>query len=492
VSWDAPLERRRRTRALMLVAGICATLAWAVFAFGGVYPWAYTPLLVACAAIGLACLAPSKHGTPRLAGRVPGWLLVVSAGVLLQLVPLPAGVIVRISPATDAFLRSYQFSYIASVAGVPGAQSWHPLSLDPASTWLGLAFLVVLALFLAGLMRTLTSGHVHAIARTLIALGVVLAVVGIAQKALGAHEARLMKIYGFWTPEYFGNPFGPFVNRNHYAGWTLMVLPLALGYFAGVLEQALGTIGAGWRNRLLWLGSDRAGQSITVGFAVLVMAVALVYSGSRSGLACAAFAVAVIAWLAVRGQVGRSVRVLVSGLFLLLLVGGIAWAGSDLVFQRFTLVPAEIGDRLGAWRDALRVIRDFPLAGTGLNTYGTASVLYQTVASAWQYQQAHNDYLQLAAEGGLLLTVPAALAVAALIRLMRDRWQARLDDPLTRWLRAGAFVGIAAIALQSLVDFSLQIPANAALFVVVVAIAVHRPQGVAKRAGTHRASAAAA
>ncbi len=362
-----------------------------------------------------------------------------------------------------------------AVAGHP----WHPLSLAPASTWLALAFLCALTLLLAGLQRSRGPSHVRSSVRTRIALGVVLAVLGIAQKALGPHENRTLLIYGFWKPRHFGSPFGPFVNRNHFAGWMLMVLPLALAYFAAALHQALGSIGTGWRNAVLWLGSERAGKATTIGFAVVVMAFSLVYSDSRSGLACALFAVGAIGWLAVRIRIARSARIGVGAVFALLVLSALSWAGSDVALHRFTLVPAEIGERLGAWRDALRIIGDFPLAGVGLNAYAAASLHYQTVVSAWQYETAHNDYLQLAAEGGLLLTVPATLAAIALVRQMRRRWRQQDDDPVSSWLRAGAFVGLGAIALQSLVDFSLQIPANAVLFVIVAAIAVHRPRAIA-------------
>ena len=460
-----------------LVAAVTLTIAWGTFAFGGVYPWAYAPLLVACPAIGLACLIPRRHGLPRVSGRLALWLACIAAGVLLQLLPLPASILARLSPATDAFLKSYDLSYaVPAAAAETAAQAWHPLSLAPASTWLALAFFCALALLLAGLMRSLGPSHVGIVVRALVVLGVIVALIGIAQKALGASEPSHMRIYGFWQTRYRNSPFGPFANRNHFAGWMLMVLPLALAYFASALHHALGTIGSGWRTRVLWLGSEPAGQAVTLAFAVVVMAVALVYSDSRSGLVCAMFAVAAVGWLAVRARMARSARIVVGGVFTLLVVSALAWAGSDVILHRFTLVPSQIGDRLGAWRDALRIIHDFPLAGIGLNAYGTASITYQTVESAWQYVTAHNDYLQLAAEGGLLLGVPTVLAIVALVRLMRRRWRQGDDDPTASWLRAGAFVSLAAIALQSLVDFSLQIPANAILFVVVAAIAVHRPR----------------
>jgi O-antigen ligase len=108
-----------------------------------------------------------------------------------------------------------------------------------------------------------------------------------------------------------------------------------------------------------------------------------------------------------------------------------------------------------------------------LNTYGIATVFYQRHELTKHFSEAHNDYLQLAAEGGVLLTVPAAISVAAFIVAVRRRF--REDSSVrTYWLRVGAVTGLAAIALQETVDFSLQMPGNAALFAVVCAIALHR------------------
>ena len=73
----------------------------------------------------------------------------------------------------------------------------------------------------------------------LIALGVLLALVGIVQLALLGQDVYTgMRIYGFWRPRnLLTTPFGPFVNKNHFAGWMVMVMPLAAGYMAGLAER---------------------------------------------------------------------------------------------------------------------------------------------------------------------------------------------------------------------------------------------------------------
>ena len=94
--------------------------------------------------------------------------------------------------------------------------------------------------------------------------------------------------------------------------------------------------------------------------------------------------------------------------------------------------------------------------------------------SANFFAQAHNDYLQLAAEGGLLVTGPAAVCFLVFVRDVRRSLRAHRGST-TWWLRAGAVSALVAIGFQEMVEFSLQMPGNAALFTVVCAVALHRP-----------------
>ena len=105
--------------------------------------------------------------------------------------------------------------------------------------------------------------------------------------------------------------------------------------------------------------------------------------------------------------------------------------------------------------------------------------------------EAHNDYLQIAAEGGLLLGLPIALAVGIFIREVRRRFTESGDDTRTWWLRVGAVTGIAVIALQELVDFSLQMPGNAVLLALLMATAVHRPVHIGTGIGRGRTDTSA-
>jgi O-antigen ligase len=102
-------------------------------------------------------------------------------------------------------------------------------------------------------------------------------------------------------------------------------------------------------------------------------------------------------------------------------------------------------------------------------------VLYQTMSRFFYISHADNEFLQILAEGGLLLAIPVAVTLVAGIRLIATRL--REDDTAAFWFRAGATAGMLAIAAQNMVEMTLRVPANAVLFAILAAIAVHhRPR----------------
>ncbi len=473
---------------LQLVLAI-AVAAWGVLAFGAVYPWAQTPLLVGCVLAGLVgCLrsSPGSHIVEPIHLAVGALVLAVS----VQLVPLPRGLVERLSPGQAGFFTIYResaaFSGIPLVLPLDEAEDRTlttgpaPLSIHPGSTWFGLRFLVVYAIFFIGLSRSLGRRDVRALVGALVVLGAAVALIGIIQKPLYAG-----KIYGFWAPlSSTATPFGPFVNRNHFAGWALMATPLVLAYAGALAARSAGPVTSGMRSRILWLTSSDGSQILIVAFAGAVMALSIFTTLSRSGIGGLALAGLAAAVATLRRANGVSLVGI--GLAGIAVVGTLAlgWIDVTRLTERFERTIDGGSGRVEIWRDTVAVVRDFPLTGTGLSTYGTAAVIYDTPTSdqssleyATKYAgESHNDYLQLAAEGGLLLGIPIVALIVVFVRDVRRRFHddTQRGDWTTYWIRFGAACGLIAIAAQELVEFSLQLPGNAVLFLILAAIAVHR------------------
>jgi O-Antigen ligase len=458
----------------VLVAGVVAVVAWGALAFGGVYPWAYTPLAIGCAIVGIAALAVGARGGPRI-GALAAALAAIGIAAALQLAPLSPRIFALVSPGGDAFLRAYDFSYQLGAAGSTPA---HSISIAPNKTALGLALYAGLAIFLLGTTRLLSRRGAGIVVSALVWFALVLSVIGIGQAALLTDKEGIVRqIYGFWQPRFGGTPFGPFVNRNHFAGWTIMLLPLAIASACAAWEEGSRAGAADIRDRVSWLSSRAAAGAVLMPFAAVVMGVALLMTQSRSGMAAFAAATLMFAWVLVSRQRTVRARMIVSLIVVVLFGGAVAWAGLDRIARRVAAAPEDAKSptgRLQVWSDGLRIARDFPLTGSGLNTFGTAMAVYQTGDRHLQYQEAHNDYLQIAAEGGLLLGVPVCVALWIVVREVRRRFREAPREGTTYWLRVGAVIGLLAIGLQSLVEFSLQMPGNAALFAVVAAVALHR------------------
>src|SRR5262249_52590798 len=114
-----------------------------------------------------------------------------------------------------------------------------------------------------------------------------------------------------------------------------------------------------------------------------------------------------------------------------------AYANTQPLIDRFEGIRETGAEgRTQIWRDTIHVIRDFPLTGVGLGGYQTAMLLYQQGDRSRFTNQAHNQYLHLVSEGGLLVSVPAAMAVAAFVQLFRKRLAQ--DRSQLVWLRIGA------------------------------------------------------
>ena len=384
-------------------------------------------------------------------------LALTLAGCVIQLLPFPAALVDVVSP--------YRESVVQHVQLAPAATTWAPLSVEPASSLHATAVFLAAILLFVGSREVFASRGVRATCRGIAWIGLALSCAAMIQRGMSA-----TRIYGFWVPYEAGAlPYGPFVNRNYCATWLVLATPLCIGY----LMARLGGQGSRTPARAAgnWV-STMDSRSIWLAIAGTTMVLALAVSLSRSGIMALLIAALVLV------STGRQ-RIRGAGLMwiaMLAAVGGVA----VLAFADLPAVIARFGEGVGSgigrariWQDTLPILRDFWPAGTGNGTYQTAMLLYQTGDRTYSFNQAHNHYLHVAAEGGLIVAGPLAMAAWTFVRLAGRRL--REDVSGMFWIRAGAAAGLAGVAAQSVWETGLRAPANALLAAVLAALLVHVP-----------------
>ncbi len=453
--------------------GLYALIVLTPLAFGTVEPWSIALAEVGIYAMalvwGLAMVSGGEIRIERTAMNLC-WLLVLIFG-LLQVIPLPLQVIRIISPKAAALYPQMGFdSHLAA--------SWHTLSLVPHATRQALVRLLALALlFWVAVNHLQTREQVDRIVRVVMATGFGLALFGIIQ-----HFAGNGKLY--WVRELTqgGSIFGPYVNRNHFAGYMEMVIPLTIGYIvANRRPISDGRVpapkrGVGWRSRLLNWGTPQASRSLLAFFGGLIMSVALLLTGSRAGLLSFFCSILFMAFLlsAKRLRSRRLWGMLAS--FVALGLTYALWLNSDRVLQTFAILWRGTDDpsfhgRILVWQDTLRLGHDFRWSGTGLDTYIWAFPLYkQPLLGQDVYDYAHNDYLQAFAEGGLPLIAIFALAILWGGTQLLNAWSEH-EGSHAQGIGLGLLAGLVAMLVHSAYDFNLHILANAILFVLLLALA---------------------
>ena len=262
---------------------------------------------------------------------------------------------------------------------------------------------------------------------------------------------------------------GTFISRNYFAGYLLMVIPLSIGYLLSRKENQILRF-RGWRH---WLTSLH-GKSLLVGFGAVVMILSLLFSASRMGIASLLFSCGLISLLLRSLHGGKKVSkipVLILGLALL----WAAWIGLDAVIGRFFSASDDFKSRWEVWVDTARMVKDFPLFGSGLGTFALVFPMYRSFHITGVTNHAENDFLQLTSDAGLMgIGLLLILFIAFFYKAVSGVRSLSEGDP-KRYVGIGGLVGIVALILHSLVEANIQIPANAFLFAFIFAVVLRLP-----------------
>ncbi len=433
-------------------------LLWLPLPLGSNRWWSLALYELATLALSLGWLFLYLRGRaspgPALQAALPALLALLLAllWIVLQALPLPASIIEALSPAA------------AEVHAQTGARS--SLSLNSYATR-GAALETLNLGLVFGLTLVLVNSR-----ERLRMLSLTLIVSGVFQAAYGSIMTLSGLEYGFFVEKeaYRGVATGTFVNRNHLAGYLEMCLAVGTGL---LLSDLASQRAPNWRESARRFLHSMLGRKGLLRLSLVLMVIALVLTRSRMGTTAffSSLVLTGVLYLVARKRLTRSSMLFFASLLVIDLVIVGNFFGVEKVVQRLQDTSAATEHRDEVVRESLQIVADFPLAGTGAGSYFSTYPAYASGAVPQVYDHTHNDYVEIASELGLVgflllgATVMYCLYLA-LGALFRRR------DPMMQGCAFACIMGVSALLVHSAADFNLQIPANAALFVVVLALGI--------------------
>jgi O-antigen ligase len=420
------LGGRRQSRAAVrgapqtmrfLRIAICVLIAFGVLAFGAVEEWAQAGIEVGAA------------------------VLLVYWAIRFY-----------VSQTEEVFVSPF-FLPLTAFLVVVVAQLAFRTTASPYDTRVELQLLIAYLILIHLLTQSyLQSRHWRGLMWFLMGFGFFVCIFGILQ-----HLTFNGKLYWFREVRYGGMHFGPYVNRNHFAGFAELVIPIALVP--------------------LVLGKVRRERLLLVSLFALLPIVALLLSASRGGIVSFVAELALLFLLLLARRI-RSKYALVGGIVVLSALLAVSWIGGQQVLRRFSsnaAVEVTSGKRATMRQGTWRIFRDHPLLGTGLGTLQKVFPPYDSLYDGKIVNHTHNDYLEALAETGILGGLCCAWFLGVLL-VTSLKGLGGLGSSLNSAMNLSGLVGCCGLLVHSLFDFNLHIPANALLFFVAAHLATARFQ----------------
>ena len=281
---------------------------------------------------------------------------------------------------------------------------------------------------------------------------------GVSLFAIVQHFTSEREIY--WLSQFKSEvePFGPYVNRNHFAGFVELTLPagLALMVFRGVRREVVPLMCV----------------------LTIVPLSAIVLAGSRGGIIGVVLEIGILVVLVRSRRALWGGRVAAAATVAVAALAVIAWVGADQAIERFSALSSQkevsVERRISMSRGAARIFFDHLIQGSGLGTLAAVYPRYETAYDGKVVDHVHNDYIEALADTGILGGVCGLMFLGLFYREARNAFAAE-QGRFSRGLHAGAVVAASGLLLHSFVDFNLHIPANALLFLLQAGVATSPP-----------------
>jgi O-antigen ligase len=459
----ASMPRRREFRSEgFLFWALLALLAWLPVPLGSNRGWAWAVMEVAAFAMVGWWLVLWAMGQARVADPLAkAWPAFALLGLYVlhqafTTVPLPPGWVAFLSPESA---RIHSLTEILDIR-----RDWITISIEPHVSRVALmktlAYVAILFLFLAVVnnrSRVLTAARVLVYAAVLHAVyAVLMHLSNVSEQHFGTLIMHGSAASGFY------------VNRNHFAGMLEMTLAIGIGLLiAGLSDRVAGSWKAFFRHLIEWILSPK--MLLRLSLCILVIALTTTHSRMGNTAFFSSLLVAGVIGIALSRHATRNTVILLASLVVLDLAIVGSWFGVEKLAARLEATTVQdVQEREDPAVHTIALIRDYPVFGAGPGTFYVAFPKYRPERVVNFYDYTHNDYAQIAAETGVVgLGLLALVVVVTLAVALRAQWIRR--DPLMRGVSFACVMGVTSILIHSWVDFNLQIPANAAYFMVLLA-----------------------
>ena len=460
-----------RLRAI-LQFGILVLVLLAPLPFGSVQAQFVLTIELTAVVLGLAAILLILLDDAAVMA-VPRTPLAVCAGLIglgiLQIIPIPFSIAERFNPTAE--LVRPLIPYLG--LGHPPPVSWSVAT--PETTDALLRFIAYVLIGVTAAIAFDTDNSRRRFAFVLVAVAVFQAAYGAGEYITGRQH-----VFGFAKIYYLDSATGTFINRNHFATLLAVALPFSLALSIPEKRRPYRT-NQTWREQTLATLDGRGLDRVLAIGASAVIWMGLLLSHSRGGLLAALVAAGIVLFQFRGTRAARWTGAIGLGVLLLLLSAEL----SQTPGERFLELKNELNAKAGravVWGDALRLVASRPLLGRGYGTFDSDFPLVQSADIDVHYDHAHNDWLEWATEGGILVL---GIALALFGFAMRESWRKIRTTGGSATLVVACQAALAALAVHAAWDFSLRIPAVAIIAATLMGLALTR----SPRSFPHRGAA---
>lgn len=462
--------------------GLCATLVFLPLPFGAVDEWAIFAfegatfllfILYLAGKVGSKVEDEAEEISPstKLPGLLKAFLLVFLFVAIIQIVPLPRLLVNWLSPLTSSISAGFSSGELSKLGG----GGLRTLSFSPSLSFYELIKYIFYFLFgYLAYKNVRTKKQVVIFVWVMLLSAIFQSFYGLAE-LLGGTE----RIFGYKKVYYVGSATGTYINRNHFSGFLEMIFPISIGYLLARANFFAMKRGGSLKEKIVWFSQERLQKAIVFGLISVIIGLGIFLSRSRTGIFIffatiflMAIALSVAGGKRTENQAKLQREKRASKIIrtvTLVILFSVILIGIRPIIERFSWASIERERRPIYFKNTMELIKSFPLNGSGLGTYIYAYPMFEKKYQPGLLDHAHNDYLELLAESGMVGGASLILFAFGAAGYLFERWSKR-HDYFVRGVVLGCLGGIVALLIHSLTDFNLHIPANAVYFVTLFAL----------------------